>query len=51
MQARQGFEFDVSHQTKSFKPSEVKEYVLAFDKTSIDHAAPVKRQRERLLSL
>ena len=36
----EGFEFSVSHQTENFKPSEVKNYVLAFDKTFIDCAAP-----------
>ena len=40
----EGFEFNISHQTENFKPSdhEVKEYLLAFDKTFNDRAAPVR---------
>ena len=38
----EGFEFNISHENENFKPSdhEVKNYILAFDKTINDHTAP-----------
>ena len=40
----EGFEFNISHQTENFRPSDHE--VRAFDKTFNDHAAPVKGSKK-----